>query len=388
MLVVMIDLDRVAPPPEPAPRSRSWPAAVVAMALALLLTGAAPIPRIAELRQVAVTAGEAGPWLLTSGALYSTHSSANGRSDFDVVARSLTTGEALWQREVAWWGEVPVLTETGTALVLATRERAARPLVLDARTGADLVDPDTYTTARPAGERVLLWHEPTGRLSLYDPAARRVAWQRKSDGLVDAAVTSDGRLLVLTGSDFVTLALSSGDLLGRVVRDEIWGRELSIAATAGSSAYLLGRMNLNAVRLPGSPLWSAPLPLPGEAVPCGTRICVSGGVGLFALDPATGSIVWDNHDWVGGADGLVRTRHGHVLRIDPETGRVRTDLGPGLPADDMLLRPGSGGVDLVDLTTGQIRAHQPGVQPGACRRAGEHLACQKDGGQVTVWRLP
>jgi hypothetical protein len=384
--VVMIDLDRVAPPPVPAPRSHSWPAAVLAMALALLLTGAAPLPRITELRRVAATATSSGPWLLTTGSLYSTHSRTTGR--FDVIAWSLATGEALWQRDVEWWAEVPVLTEAGAAIVLTTRDHSQKALVLDPRTGADLIDPATFTTAVPVGDRVLLWHEPTSKLSLYDPAAKQIAWQRPSESFVEAAAAPDDRLLVLTWSDFSTLTLSGGKLLGRTARDEIWGDPPSIVGVVGHSAYLLGEMNLSAVRLPDRPLWSLALPLPAEAVPCGSRICVSGGAGLFAVDPETGVITWDNHDWVGGADGLVRTRHGHVLRIDPETGKERANLGPGLPAGDLLLRPGPDGVSLVDMRTGQIRAHQPGVRPGACRRTGEHLACQQEGGQVTVWRLP
>jgi hypothetical protein len=385
--VVMIDLDRVAPPPAAAPpRSHSWPAAVLAMALALVLAGAAPVPRIGALPQIAVSESESGPWLLTTGTLYSTHSRGIGR--FDVVARSLAGDEVLWQRNVAWSGQVPVLTETGAALVLSALDSTEKPLVLDVRTGADLVDPSTFTLARPVGDHVLLWHEPTRRLSLYDPAVRRIAWQRPADGLADAVVVPGGRLLVLTFSDFVTLTLSSGDLLGRTAREKVWGEELSIAAASGSSAYLLGAMTLNAVRLPNTPLWSLTLPLPGEAVPCGTLICVSGGVGLFAIDPDTGGIVWDDHDWTGGEDGLVRTRNGSLLRIDPETGRVQTDLGPGLPAGDLLLRPGADGVSLVDIRTGQVRARQPGVQPGSCRRAGGNLACQQGGGEVAVWRLP
>jgi hypothetical protein len=386
MLVVMIDLDRAAPPPAPAPRSHSWPAAFLAMALALLLTGAAPLPRITELRQVVATASPSGPWLLAEDALYSTHSRTDGR--LDVIAWSLATGKSLWQRDVEWRGKVPVITEAGAALVVAAGDSSGKSRVLDGGTGADLIDPATFTTVLPAGDRVLLWHEPTGMLSLYDPSEKRIAWQRRSGKLVDAVVASGGRLLVLTSKDFVTLALSSGDLLGRSARDEIWGQEASIAATAGPAAYLLGRMNLSAIRLPNLPQWSLTLPLPEEAVPCGTRICVSGGAGLFAIDPGTGNIAWDNHDWIGGADGLVRTREGRLLRIDPETGKVQADLGLGLPIGGLLLRPGPDGVSLVDLGTGQIRARQPGVQLGGCRRTGDHLACAKAGGQVTVWRLP
>ncbi|PRX23608.1 outer membrane protein assembly factor BamB family protein [Actinoplanes italicus] len=382
----MIDLDRVAPPPVPAPRSHSWPGALLAMALALILTGAAPVPRIGELRQVAATATASGPWLLTADTLYSTHSRTTGR--FDVIAWSLATGKALWQRDVEWWAEVPVLTEAGSALVLATRDSSQKAVVLDSRTGADLVEPGTFTTAAPVGDRVLLWHQPTRRLTLYDPAAKRVAWQRPSETFVGAAVAPDDRLLVLTWSEFATLTLSSGKLIGRTARDKVWGSPVSIVGAVGESAYLLGRINLTGIRLPGRPLWTMTLPLPSDAVACGTRICVSGGAGLFAIDPETGTIAWDNHDWIGGEDGLVRTREGHVVRIDTETGTAQANLGLGLPAGDLLLRPGRGTVSLVDMRTGQIRARQPGVQPGACRRTGEHLACQQEGGQVAVWRLP
>jgi hypothetical protein len=385
MLVVMIDLDRAAPPSAPAPRSRSWPAALLAMASALLLSGAAPLPRITELRQVAVTATGSGPWLLTAETLYSTHSRPGAR--FDVAAWSVATGEALWQRDVEWRAEVPVITEAGAALVMVSRTGIQKTRVLDARSGRDLVDPATFTVALPAGDRVVFWNRRAGRLSLYDPAARRAVWERPSDRLVDAVVAPGGRLLVLTESDFATLTLSSGELLGRAVRDKLWGEQVSIATAAGSAAYLLGKLNLSAISLPARPQWSLTVPLAAEAVPCGERICVSGGAGLFAIDPATGGIVWDHHDWIGGENGLVRTRDGRALRVDTRTGEVQSDLGVGLPAGDLFLRPGPDGLSVVDMRTGQIRARRAGVQAGGCRRTGENLACQQ-GGKITVWRLP
>jgi hypothetical protein len=375
----MIDLDQVAPPSRPAPPStRVLPAALVVL-LVFLLGPSAPVPRVRDLPEVAATASPSGTWLLTGTTLYSTHTEAGGR--MRVVAWSLGSGRALWQRDLDWFAGIPGLTETGPALVVSGDDETR---VLDVRTGEDRVDPLTYSVARLAGERVALWDGAAGTLALYDPVADRIAWKRQFlDPPHVVAATADHLLLV---TDFATyaLTLSGGDPVSTTDR-AVDGGGMPDVRVVGDRAYLLGD---NAVTMFGvRARWTVPLLLPRAAVPCGALICVSGGPGLSALDPADGHVVWNNTAWIGGEDGIVRTADGRALRIDPDRGVALRHLGHGLPVGDLLIRPGSDGLSVVEWATGQVRGRLPGTTPSGCRRTGEHLACQQAGGQVRVWRL-
>jgi hypothetical protein len=378
----MIDLDRAAPPSGPAPSStRALPAAL-AVVLVFLLGPSAPMPRVRDLPQVAATASPSGTWLLTATTLYSTHTRTGGR--MDVVAWSLDSGVPLWQRDLDWFAGIPALAEAGPVLVVSGNEDTR---ILDVRTGADRVDPRTYTVARPAGDRIAVWDGAAGSLALYDPATDRTVWKRPFPDRLHTAAATAGELLAVTETGAVALALSSGDVVGSA-RRAVPAGSVPQVRVIGDRVYLLGD---NAVTMIATgdvrTMWTATLLLPRTVVPCGTRICVSGGPGLSAVDPATGEAVWNNTDWIGGENGIVRTAGGHALRIDPDSGVALRDLGPGLPAGDLLIRPEGAGLGVVEWATGRVRGRLPATTPSGCRRTGEHLACQQAGGQVRVWRL-
>jgi hypothetical protein len=379
---VIIDLDRAAPPSRPAPPvPRVLPAALVVV-LMLLLGPSAPMPRVRDLPQVAATAEPSGTWLLTGTTLYSTHTRTGGR--MDVVAWSLDSGTALWQRDLDWFAGIPALTESGPVLVVSGNEDTR---ILDAGTGADRVDPRTYSVARPAADRVALWDGTAGTLALYDPATDRIVWKRRfPDRLHTVAATADD-LLAVTDTGVLSITMSSGDVAG-ATREAVPAGGAPRARVIGGRAYLLGDNSVTMIDMARArAMWTVRMLLPRSVVPCGTRICVSGGPGLLALDPISGDPVWTNVDWIGGENGIVRTAAGDVLRIDPDSGVVRRALGHGLPAGDLLIRPDGAGLSVVEWATGQVRGRLPDTTPNGCRRTGEHLACQHAGGQVRVWRL-
>jgi hypothetical protein len=378
----MIDLDRVVPPSRPAPSStRVLPAALVVV-LVFLLGPSAPMPRVRDLPQVAATASPSGTWLLTGTTLFSTHTRTGGR--MEVVAWSLDSGAPLWRRDLDWFAGIPALTEAGPVLVVSGNEDTR---ILDARTGSDRVDPRTYSVARPAGDRIALWDGAAGTLALYDPAADRIVWKRPFPDRLHTVAATAGDLLAVTDTGAVAIAMSSGDVVGSTRRAVAAG-SVPTVRVIGDRAYLLGDNSVTMITMADvRTTWTITLLLPRTVVPCGIRICVSGGPGLSAVDPATGEPVWTNIDWIGGENGIVRTAGGHALRIDPDSGVAQRDLGPGLPTGDLLIRPEGTGLSVVEWATGQVRGRLPATTPSGCRRTGEHLACQQAGGQVRVWRL-
>ncbi|MEU8656968.1 PQQ-binding-like beta-propeller repeat protein [Actinoplanes philippinensis] len=379
----MIDLDRTAAPSRPAPPSaRVLPAALaVVLASVFLLGPSAPFARVRDLPQVAATAGPSGSWLLTGTTMYSTRADTSGR--LDVVAWSLASGAALWQRKLDWFAGIPALTEAGPVLVVSGTEDAR---ILDVRTGEDRVDPRTYTVARPAGSRVALWDGAADTLALYDPAAGRNLWKQKFPDQPHAVAATADHLLVVTDIG-ATVFTTGGELVDATSRSVAAGGA-PVVKVLGDRVYLLGDNSVTMIE-PAEvrTMWTIPLLLPRTAVPCGARVCVSGGPGLSALDPGTGSLAWDDVNWIGGEGGIVRTADGRALLIDPDNGEVRRDLGHGLPAGDLLIRADGDSLSVVEWANGRIRGRLPGATPSGCRRTGEHLACQQAGGQVRVWSL-
>ncbi|MEU4161317.1 PQQ-binding-like beta-propeller repeat protein [Actinoplanes sp. NPDC026670] len=376
----MIDLDRAVPPARPAPPvTRALPAALVVVLLAFLLGPSAPMPRVRELAQVAATASPSGTWLLTGTTLYSTHTRTTGR--LEVIAWSLDSGTAIWQRDVDWFAGIPALTEIGPALVVSGNDDTR---ILDVRTGADRVDPRTYSLARAAGDRIALWDGAAGTLALYDPKQDRIRWKQPFSARPHAIAATSAHLLAVTDSSTTTLALDNGDLVHSTDRVAAAGSTPTVRVI-DDRAYLLGDSTVTMID--GRRTWTLPLLLPRAITACGTLVCVSGGPGLSAIELLNGHVVWNNRNWIGGEGGIVRTADGRALLIDPGTGVARRDLGYGLPAGDLLIRPDGPGLSVVEWAAGQVRGHLPGSTPSGCRRTGRHLACQQTGGQVKVWRL-
>ncbi|MFC4064084.1 outer membrane protein assembly factor BamB family protein [Actinoplanes subglobosus] len=375
----MIDLDQVAPPARPAPPSTRVLPAVLVVLLAFLLGPSAPVPGVRNLIEVAATAGPSGTWLLTGTTLYSTQARTGGR--MDVVAWSLDSGKALWQRDLDWFAGIPALTEVGPALVVSGNDDTR---ILDVRTGEDRVDPRTYSVARMAGDRIALWDGATGILAFHDPATDRTVWSRDLPDPPHAVAATGGHLLIVTDSAVYALDLRDGRT-DHYTDQAVAAGGTPVVRVIGGRAYLLGDDTVTMVGVDAR--WTVPVLLPRAAVPCGTLVCVSGGPGLSAIDPVDGHVVWANTDWIGGEDGIVRTADGRAVLIDPGTGADRRDLGHGLPVGDLLIRPDGDGLSVVEWATGQVRGRLPGATPSGCRRNGEHLACQQAGGQVKVWRL-
>jgi hypothetical protein len=134
--------------------------------------------------------------------------------------------------------------------------------------------------------------------------------------------------------------------------------------------------------------WTLPAAVPTNLTGCGTLLCVSLRTGMMAVDPATGKARWSSPRWTGGADGLVGTADGDILRLDPETGRVLADVGPGYPVGDLILRSERNATWLLEWRTGRLRGMIPDPTQIVCSRAGGYLACQGGDARVRVWELP
>ncbi|GAA0471346.1 hypothetical protein Aca07nite_20270 [Actinoplanes capillaceus] len=381
---MIIDLDVPGPPPDPVRRPRPWrPASALVLALTLLL-GPDHLERpVPPLERVATTETATGSWLLTDDTVYSTRTLANGK--VDVLAHDLTTNRLRWRRQTEWFGAMPALSVSGSAVVVGGNLGGA-PVVADTRTGADAAT--GLQAALPAGDAVVLWDEES-RLGLRDPVTNEVAWRRPFYQAPESAA-ADGRYLVVleeTGGA-VTLRRSDGRVAGRNDQASPSG-EPSEIRIVGDHAYLLGEYALTALHLPDlTEMWTVRSVIPKFVDPCGTHICVSGGGGLHALNPEDGSVTWTDVHWKSWTDGFALSIDGEATLLDPETGATRTGLGPGLPLGDLLLRPTGDGLRLIDWHTGQTRGAISGTLSTACRRTGVHLACQQSDGLIQVWRLP
>ncbi|MBO3738470.1 hypothetical protein [Actinoplanes flavus] len=381
---MIIDLDVPGPPPETARRPRLWrPASALVLALALLFGPDHPERPVPPLERVATTENASGAWLLTEDTVYSTRTLANGR--VDVLAHDLATNRLRWHRRTDWFGGMPALSVSGSAVLVGGNIGSA-PVVADTRTGADAAT--ALQTALPAGDALALWDDES-RLGLRDPATNEVAWWRPFHQ-APASAAADRRYLVVleeTGGA-VTLRRSDGRVAGRTDQASPYGGPSEIRIV-GDQAYVLGEYSLTALRLPDlRQMWTVRAAIPKSVEPCGTRICVSGGGGLQAIHPGDGSVAWTDVHWKSWTDGFALTIDGQVTLLDPETGAAGTGLGPGLPFGDLLLRPAGDGLRLIDWRTGQTRGAISGTLSTACRRTGVHLACQQSDGLIQVWRLP
>ncbi|MEV0901559.1 PQQ-binding-like beta-propeller repeat protein [Actinoplanes sp. NPDC049802] len=380
---MIIDLDR-APASTPPPRARRLrPAAALVLALALLLGPDHPQRPVPPLERVATTEKATGTWELTEDTLYSTRPLENGR--VDILAQDLDTGRLRWRRQAEWLGRRPVLAVSGSVVVIGV-DTGGAVIVADARTGADAVT--NLELALPAGDGLLLW-DRDARLGFRDAASGEVAWWRTVHRAPASAAADERHLVVLedTGGA-VTLRRSDGRVVGRTDQASPLGEQSQIRII-GDRAYLYGDRAVTALHLPDlTEVWSVPSTLPKHVEPCGTRVCVTGGSGLHALDPEDGSVTWTDVHWAAWVDGLALRIDGQVAVLDPETGAVRAGLGPGFPLGDLLLRPSGDGLHLIDWHTGETRGVLPGALSSACRRSHRHLACQQPNGMLQVWRLP
>jgi outer membrane protein assembly factor BamB len=246
---------------------------------------------------------------------------------------------------------------------------------LDAADGAELwryEQPKAHRLRGPsrpvplAGERVC-W-SAGGALHVLDAASGRLLWTRPvGDGRpLSAAVASEGRLYVVSGSAVHCFLARSGEALWRHRFDagRGWGRPL--LALDGQRAYVArlrrgSEADLFCIDLASrSPLWRRRVPGARCLLAAAGVVCLRGGP-IVALDPATGELLW-RHPAPGCGpltliDGLVHfvdsSASGRLVALEPRTGRAVWEL-PGVHSCDAFARVGDTGY--IKTRDGIVRA--------------------------------
>lgn len=384
---MLIDLD-VVPAPAP-PRERVWPwrrfAAVAAGLLVLLLGGAAAPRRPVVFERVTDTGGRVtAATLLTPEALYTVHD-ATGDGSVEIVARPLVPGGPFWQaRDPMLTADSVQLSRVGSVLVVRDDTTVK---IVDVATGRDRWNAEGMF-ATVLGNRVLT-RDDDSDVRLVDMETGRTLWRQRID-LVDAVPDPSGRFLLVMDFAMTLQVRSAADgrlLTSRAVGDEF---EFATPTVIGDRVYLLGASTVTALNLADlKTVWVAkPLVLtPLEVTTCGDLLCVRGGSGVSAVDPATGALRWTAPGWVGWSDGVAQRTDGHNAVLDPATGAVVRDLGRGRAGGDLMLRLDGDRTQVTDLRTGRLYGALPGVVPYGCTVAADFLACRVNGDTV-VWRVP
>ncbi|GAA4970593.1 PQQ-binding-like beta-propeller repeat protein [Actinoplanes utahensis] len=287
----------------------------------------------------------------------------------------------------------PQLHEVGPNLALSLG--GVWTSLLDPATGTELWNDHEYPGAILAGDLIVLWKDGGtggGRLGVLDPRTARPVWWHAARS-VPIAATATGRHVQVISQDgtAVVHARDTGakvlEVGGIPVGDGFDGRP--VLSVAGDLAFVFGRGNVTALRLPMlDRLWTTRMGDATEVNRCGTRLCVTGSAGLTALDQQNGNVVWSGPAWVAWHNGLAASRSGQVAPLDPETGAVTGPEMSGWLAGGLLLRRSGEEHYVIDTVTGRIRGWQRAAGGWLrCTSTGTHLACPAGGDSVTVWRL-
>ncbi|KUL25013.1 hypothetical protein ADL15_42890 [Actinoplanes awajinensis subsp. mycoplanecinus] len=391
---VLIDLDATpAPAPESA-RPVPWRTFRVAIAAAvLLLLGAAAAPAKARVfPRVADTGGRSSlAALLTPSTLYTVHAGKTEQDGVEVVARALTPGAPSWRAPASNLSvtETFTLTRIGSVLVISGQVSMA---VLDATTGKERWPTTEWSGLKVAGNRVLLGEsDGSDTVRLADVETGRILWTRKGQ-VTAATLDASGRNLVMIDDSGNVRVRSAAT--GRVLATGSFNQSpeqegVQAVRVIGDRVYVLVPNSVTAYTLPGlTPAWPVPalVGMPTEATACGELLCVLGGWGITALDPATGAKRWSVPGVTDYTDGVARAPDGRIMTLDPRTGQVIAKLGRGQVTGGLMLRAGAARTEVADLRAGRTYGVLPGVLPYACTAAGDFVACPDNGG-TAVWQV-
>lgn len=415
----MIDLDVgpvAAPTVRRRPRRRRWPAAVAAAAVALLAGGAAapqerPWDRPVVLDGVpfgamtvaddtlylarpdgVVTAYHAGGgqrWSVRLGEadtlladavddLVLLHVVSRGAGDVHLTVVEAATGVPRWRRE----GTIRLVDE-------------AAGLVLFGESALPATDPTADQT--PPSYRLLelatgreVWHWGTR------PADATLVPVRGDDGGLAGLLQRDGagRTLLLDAVTRQSRPLADPPRATDAYRS---GDDLLLLVDDDTGPELV-RYDLATLR----PRWRTGEPVNELLGRCGPWLCVQGGDGTAALDPATGQVRWRRAGAPAGlGDPLVWPEFGapaaRVTLLDPVSGRPLLELpgwtGIGWPGAGWQVASrwrAQGRNQLVAVQLSSRRVHPVAdvvVGVDSCVSSGRLLACRSDTGTLTMWRL-
>jgi hypothetical protein len=375
-VAVLIDLDAASPVPRRR-RGLLKPASLAAM---LLLLGGAATPASADgIVRVADTGDSlVTTHLLTPTALYTANAST-------VTAIPLAPGGSGWTAPAP--DEQVTLSISGATLAVLPQDDGAA-VFLDARTGKVRWRAPQFATIRLFGSRVAVWTwidgRDTGLLRMADIATGRTLWAR-SDGAMALAgderrvITIDayGRSMVLASPTGAKLAArEDADLIDQGDGTVVLGDRLYWWTSALVAAYALPSL---------TPLWRVRARATERVAPCGPLICLTGGAGVTAVDPAGGKVRWTSAEWRSIAGDVAVTRASRAARLDPATGRVVEELGRGGPVGGLMLRFDHDRTWAIRLRDGRVLGALPLVLPSSCAAAGAYLACPTADRNLTVW---
>ncbi|MFJ6168090.1 PQQ-binding-like beta-propeller repeat protein [Micromonospora orduensis] len=409
------DPDRLPRPPRAVGRPLRC---VLVLVLLLATLAAAGVPPRRDV--VSIPAGLAAETLLAGDLFVVLDPSPAQPTQRTLRAFGLPGGGLLWQTRVPVQGRTWGVSSVG-GMLLATVHESNMPgqgtlsVAFDRETGA-------YRWQQPgspvelADGTVLLQSgggdEPFG-LRALDPCCGTVRWQLTTDAQV--SFRYGGR-----GADRVVLKQVDGPV---EVRDAGTGAVLARADVRPPGSGWPGVTQVVddlLVTISGTPAtitaygldrldrqWSIPADRAEFALGCGLVLCLHvGGVGLRAVDAATGQPRWhsDRWTWVFPYDGRLMastanssgTRLEQLVVLDPTTGREVAGLGRwelaqsgfGDPLIGIRRHP-AGGLYVTRLDARAGEARPLDVLPevaGNCQSSVSWLLCQRVNGSYQLFR--
>ncbi|MBU2662370.1 PQQ-binding-like beta-propeller repeat protein [Actinoplanes bogorensis] len=253
-----------------------------------------------------------------------------------------------------------------------------------------------------------------GPIDAIDPQTGRTLWT--------VNVPSSAALAALPGpGDSGTRMLLVHDDRTMAVHDLVTGELLASASVPPADYDPANPVVVNGtiiLRHPGRPgmefsaydpvtlrnVWSQPADGAYKVQPCGFLACMTGPMGMRAIEPSTGDVVWNQRGWRGIQQyGTQYVAYGSAENtlplglIDPDTGEFQVDLTGwrpvnGTATEDHLLvtRPVEpGGRTMVAVAQPGVREPRLlGTLPagtGDCQAASERLVCRSMQGRLVVW---
>ena len=304
-----------------------------------------------------------------------------GRGDEAGTAASKTALpeklELLWELELGGIGfeSTPVIAENTVFI----GDPDGRFFAIDFTTGKEKwrTENETgYVASAAYYDKMIYIGDYDGVLRALDAATGKEAWNFKAEMQIDASPTSIGENLLVTSEDGTLYCLkrATGELNWKYET----GDQLRCGASlAGNRTYLGGcDGKLHVVDVTQGKALGSPIPLDGPtgSTPSvfGNRVFVpTHGGKIFAFDAETNAEVWQFFDPklaqefqnnVATASNLViaTSRNKHVFALDAASGKVvwdvvlrkRADSSPVIAGDKVVVAAADGRVITLDLKTG------------------------------------
>ncbi len=304
-----------------------------------------------------------------------------GRGDVAGTAASQTqlpdSLQVLWELELGGIGfeAAPIIAEDTVFI----GDPDGRFFAIDFKTGKEKwrTEHETgYVASAAYYDKVVYIGDYDGVLRALDAATGKALWEFKTEMQIDASPTAIGDNLLVTSEDGVLYCLTRAT--GELVWKYETGDQLRCGASlAGNRTYLGGcDGKLHVVDVTQGKAMGEPIPLDG---PTGSTPSVFGnrvflpthGGKIFAFDAESNAEVWQFFDPkiaqefqnnLATAGNLIvgTSRNKHVFALDAASGKMvwdvvlrkRADSSPVIAGDKVVVAAADGRVVLLDLKTG------------------------------------